>query len=160
VTASAIVRNKLTFVCETKKSFLQEAQAQLRLHWEEIAKNKELLWLNPNVSLYEKLADLGSVAVILAKDGDKIVGYFVWFLAKHPHYQHVLTAEEDVHFLLPEYRLGLNGYFLIKEAVAHAKKLGAKFIRVREKLGHERPAIMKRLGFTPTDITYTMAVLD
>jgi len=53
---------------------------------------------------------------VTARDGDKLVGYFLWFLVSHPHYKHVVVAEEDLHFLPLEYRRGLTGYNLMKAA--------------------------------------------
>lgn len=155
---TAVEQGKLVFAVEPFAQCYVEAQELLKLHWEEIAKDKKLLFLNPDVDLYNKLSARTNIVVVTARTNAKLVGYFVWFLAKHPHYKHVLVAEEDIHFLLPEYRKGLNGYLLAREAVSLVKPLGVRYFRIREKIGHEHPALMKRLGFLATDVTYTLAL--
>jgi hypothetical protein len=101
-------------------------------------------------------ADLFGTRKTNKSDG-QLVGYFLWFLIRHPHYAHVSVAEEDLHFLLWEHRRGLAGYKFVKAACQAAFDHGAELLVLREKVGHEHTAIMKRLGFVPTDIVYTRA---
>ena len=150
----------LKFYREKFEHIYTEAAPLLEEHWKEIANHKELLYINPDAVTYQKAEELGKLLIITARDEGKLVGYFVWAMHNHPHYQHALVAEEDIHFLLPEYRKGLNGYFLIKNAVKLAKHFGAAMCTVREKWSHQHPALMKRLGFTPADIVYTMVLTD
>jgi GNAT superfamily N-acetyltransferase len=151
-----IAVGKIHFAVEQFKAVIDEARPLLRRHWEEIAKNKELLKLNPDMEMYDRIGE--NLLLITARNDGALVGYFVWFLIKHPHYRHVSVAEEDLHFLLPEYRRGLTGYKLMKAACTAAFDCGANLLVSREKIGHEHPAIMKRLGFVPTDIVYTRGV--
>lgn len=148
-----IAAGKLLFAVEQFKDAIDEARPLLRRHWEEIAKNKALLKLDPDMETYDRIGE--NLLLITARRDGHLVGYFLWFLIKHPHYKHVSVAEEDLHFLLPEYRRGLAGYMLMKAACQAAFESGAKLLVAREKIGHEHPAIMKRLGFVPTDIVYT-----
>ncbi len=150
-----IAAGKICFAVERFADAFTEARPLLRLHWEEIARNKGLLTVNPDEGLYAKAAD--SLLLVTARCDGALVGYFLWFLIRHPHYQHVSVAEEDLHFLLPEHRRGLTGYSLMKAACQAAFERGAQLLVCREKIGHEHPAIMKRLGFVPTDIVYTRA---
>jgi hypothetical protein len=72
----------------------------------------------------------------------------------------VLVAEEDLHFLLPEYRRGWTGYDFLKAACNAALDAGARLLVMREKIGHEHPALLKRLRFHPTDVVYTFAAKE
>lgn len=154
----AILRGNLSFARETWKGFRAEAAPLFELHWREIARSKSLLRLDPYDHLYALLEQYERLAVITARHEGRLVGYFVWFLGKHLHYQEVLMADEDIHFLLPQFRRGLNGYNLIKYAIEMVKPLGIRYFQVREKQGHEHPAIMRRLGLKPTDVTYSLAL--
>lgn len=129
-------------------------------HYTEIAKNKNVLHLNPDLELYRTLEMKERLLIVTARHDSKLVGYFVWFIARHPHYRHVGTAEEDVHFLLKRYRGRGIGTQLIQTACDIAVERGCKYLRVREKIGHEHPNMMKSLGFVPMDITYTKAIGD
>jgi hypothetical protein len=150
-----IAAGKICFAVEQFKAAYEEAAPLLNAHWDEIAKNKALLRLNPDVTLYERMGQ--NLLLITARLDGQLIGYFLWFLIRHPHYSHVSVAEEDLHFLLREHRRGLAGYKFVKAACAAAFDHGAELLVLREKVGHEHAAIMKRLGFVPTDIVYTRA---
>lgn len=147
----------LTFAVEPFRQVYDEATTLIVAHWQEIAKNKHLLRLNPDENVYEELDRQNKLLLVTARDGDKLVGYFLWFLVNHTHYKHVLTAEEDLHFLLPNYRGRGLGFQLMQAACDAARERGAELLIVREKIGHEHPTLWKRLGFVPTDVIYTFA---
>ena len=148
-----IAAAKIVFAVENFAEVYAEAGPLLEKHWNEIAKNKSLLQLNPDKDAYTRASD--KLLLLTARADRTLIGYFLWVLIWHPHYKNVLVAEEDLHFLLPEYRRGLTGYKLIKEACLAAISRGAELLVTREKIGHEHASIMKRLGFAPTDIVYT-----
>jgi hypothetical protein len=142
------------FAAEDLEAAYVEAEQLIKDHWDEIAKNKELLYLNPDLEIYKKVPHL----LLTARYLGNLVGYFLWIFHRLPHYQHVLAAEEDLHYLTPEHRKGMAGYLFMKYACSQAQGHGANLLVMREKIGHEHPAVMKRLGFLPTDIIYTKAV--
>jgi hypothetical protein len=109
-----IAAGKICFAVEQFKAAYEEALPLLKAHWDEIAKNKALLRLNPDVTLYERMGQ--NLLLITARFDGQLVGYFLWFLIRHPHYAHVSVAEEDLHFLLREHRRGLAGYKFVKAA--------------------------------------------
>jgi hypothetical protein len=143
-----------------------EAEPLTRGHWEEIAKDKGLLTLNPDLDKYRSLDAGGHLLVLTARADGELIGYFVWIVIAHPHYKHVLVAEEDLHFLSPEYRSGGSrgegcgyGYKLLEAARDAAIVRGARLLTIREKVGHEHPTLMEGLGFVPADVVYTYAVM-
>jgi GNAT superfamily N-acetyltransferase len=148
----------LAFAVEPFREVYDEATPLLVEHWNEIAKNKHLMRLNPDEDIYAELADQKKLLLVTARDGEKngkLVGYFLWFLVAHTHYKHVRVAEEDLHFLLPDYRRGMTGYQFLKAACLAALEHGAELLVMREKIGHEHAAILQRLGFVATDVIYT-----
>jgi hypothetical protein len=146
------------FAVESFSHAYAEAGPLMEAHWQEIAKNKDLLKLNPDVACYQAIEQNNKMLLVTARCETRLVGYFLWLLVTHAHYKHVLVAEEDLHFMLPEFRRGLTGYSFIKAACKAATDAGAKLLIMREKIGHEHQALMKRLKFKPTDIVYTYAV--
>lgn len=153
---SAVCREDVKFAVECFRDVYEEAKPLMHLHWQEIARNKALMTLNPDLEKYERA--LPSLLLVTARAETRLVGYFLWILILHSHYKHVPVAEEDLHYLLPEYRRGLTGYLFVKAACREAFGHGAQLLVMREKIGHEHPAMMKRLGFVPTDVVYTRAV--
>lgn len=153
-----IIKASLAFAVEPFFAVYAEAAPLMELHWEEIAKSKHLLKINPDLDKY-KIANIeGMLITVSARFEGKLVGYLVWLLVPHPHYKHVTIAEDDLHFLLPEYRQGLAGYKFLKAAIGFAQEAGAKIVVMREKIGHQHPALMERLGFKPTDVIYTQVM--
>jgi GNAT superfamily N-acetyltransferase len=158
VTQTAIRQTDLVFAVEPFRQAYAEAGDLLRLHWTEIAKNKQLLVLSPDEEFYDLADRRKTILIVTARHEGRLVGYFLWYmLPRHPHYREVAVAEAGIHFLLPEHRRGLNGYKLIKAACGFARAAGAHFLTIRYKLDHDHPELMTRLGFSRTDVTYTMA---
>jgi hypothetical protein len=144
---------KLTYQVESFTRFYPDATALLKLHWLEVAKDKEVMKLDPDESFYERLKD-DEFLIVTARDGQKLCGYFVWFLHHHPHYKHLLTAQSDVYYLLEEYRGGGRGYDLFYQAMNLAKEAGAGYCFISTKVGHDHPDLMDRLGLKPRDLIY------
>src|SRR5271156_2488408 len=91
------------FAVEPFKPAFDEAKALMELHYDEIAKNKQLLKLNPDVATYNKADQENKLLLLTARSEGVLVGYFLWIMIKHAHYQDVVVAEEDLHFLAPKY---------------------------------------------------------
>lgn len=66
-----------------------------------------------------------SVIVLAMFDEETIVGYVSTFVLQHGHIAD-LVAIIDAIYLLPEYRRGRNGLFLLEAAERCAKEMGAK----------------------------------
>lgn len=158
MTTLAVIPADLVFAVEPFDTAYRDAGQLLGLHWIEVAKNKQLLTVNPDEDLYRRGDERKVVLTVTARHQGQLVGYYVWFLFAHPHYRHVKVAETDLFFLAPEHRTGLNGYRFIKAACRFAQEAGARLLTVRFKVDKDHPELMKRLGFAPTDITYTKAV--
>lgn len=135
-----------------------EAKELLALHWDEIAPYKELLTINPDLSMYETLERADKLCVITARQMSKLVGYIVMMLHAHHHYSHVITATEDIHFLHPDYRKGSVGLRLIAAAEAEMVRRGARLMALRTKVSHDHGLLFQRLGFVAQDVVYTKQI--
>jgi len=146
--------NRLIFAKESVQRWLADGKELFRLHREEVGKDKELMALNVDEGYYLRSEQFGRLIVVTARHRGNLVGYVVWTIAHHPHYKDVFCAQDDAHYLHPHYRRGMAGYFLLKAAIRALPPLGVQYCYVREKIGHEHPALMKRLGLKPLDVTY------
>lgn len=147
--------NGLTFQVEPMRRFLNDGKELFALHRQEVGKDLDLMVLNIDEGYYTRGAEFGRLVVVGARHNGILVGYFLWSIAHHPHYKDVFCAQDDVHYLHPKHRRGLAGYFLLKAAIRALPRFGVQYCYVREKIGHEHPALMKRLGLQPLDITYS-----
>ena len=145
----------LTFQTEDFAPFYEEAKPLIRMHWEEVAPHKDLCWLNPNLVFYYQAADKGILHIVTARDGKKLVGYVWMMLHPHVHYQHAALAREDIHFLHPDYRKGMNGINLFKATERIMKAKGAKIMVLGCKVEHDHGVLFERMGYSALDVTYS-----
>lgn len=154
MTAPAIRSAELDVQTEPWDKFFNSGQGLFALHREEVTQDKDLMVLAPDVDYYTRAEKAGRLLIVTARHAGVLVGYVLWHLHPHPHYKNVLTAQDDVHYLHPAYRRGMTGYLLLKKAIAILPTFGVQYWYVREKIGHEHPAMMRRLGLKPLDVTY------
>ena len=79
--------SKITYQVEKLADCLEEMKPFLQLHWEEVALYKDAIKLNPDYDRYFDLEKRGVLRVAIARDGDKMVGYFLTLTQEHLHYQ-------------------------------------------------------------------------
>lgn len=143
---------KLVFAVEPITADLfNELPGLLDLHWQEVAEDKKIMRLEPDLDYYLSNKD---ILLVTARVEGRIVGYCVFWLHTHPHYKSVLVAQSDIYYLSPEYRSGLNGFDLLEKGLQFAKAAGARYAFVGTKVGHDHPEIMQHLGLKPRDLIY------
>lgn len=104
----------------------------LQAHWEEVAKNKHLMRLNPAWDTYRDLERAGALFVLGAWADTTLVGYSATFLNRHIHYSDLIYAQNDVLFVVPEHR-GCGGRLMVATE-REAKERGAQIM-----LWHAKP---------------------
>ena len=132
-----------------------ECQSLIELHWEEIALNKDKIKLNPDWEAYYSLEDQGKLKIFTARDGNKLVGYFVVLLGNNIHYKDHLFASNDVIYLHKDYRKGFAGIRLIKFAEACLKEDGVSVLIINTKVHQPFDKILDRIGFNLTERAYS-----
>lgn len=147
--------DRIIFCIEPFSECYPEAQELLRLHWDEIAPYRDLFTLNPNVELYEAAEKAGGIVIITARQSGALIGYIVMMLHKHMHYQHVLVATDDIHFIHPDHRKGRVGLHLIAAAEREMKRRGAGMMTLRTKVDHNHGLLFEHLGYDAQDVVYT-----
>jgi GNAT superfamily N-acetyltransferase len=130
---------------------IEDIKPLLDLHYAELTMHKEHIKLDPDWKRYELLAKSGNLVVITARDADKLVGYSVFFITNHMHYQQNKMANNDVLFLHPDYRKGTTGIKLIKESEAILKKMGIIKILWHIKFAKDFRNILYRMGYVDED---------
>lgn len=126
-----------------------------REHYDELAKNKTVMVLAPDVEQYRRIEQAGMLFAVIAYDGDQIVGYSVNVLATNLHYSTLLMAQNDVLFVGRAHRAGRLGMRLIEMTKALAAKRGARMMLWHAKEGTPLAGILPRLGCKVQDIIYS-----
>ena len=142
----------------TVDEMLAEAQTLFDEHYEEIARNKQVMVLKPDEPTYRKAEEMGTIFILSARQNDVLIGYSVNFVSNHLHYADLKLAQNDLLFISKEHRGGRVGLRLIKDTENHAKSLGCKLM-----LWHCKPStplneILPRLKYGVQDIIYSKEI--
>ena len=136
---------------ETFDQVIDEIKPLLEDHWEEIALNKEVIKLNPNYEMYEKLCNSGVMKIITARNDGKLIGYCICIIAYNLHYKDSLTATNDIFFISKDYRKGSTGVKLFIKNEEILKSYGVQRLIMNTKVHQDVGAIFERLGYKQTE---------
>ena len=136
---------------ETYSQVIDEIKPLLEDHWEEIALNKEVIKLNPNYEMYEKLCNSGVMRIVTARNDGKLIGYCICIIAYNLHYKDSLTATNDIFFISKDYRKGSTGVKLFIKNEEILKSYGVQRLIMNTKVHQDVGAIFERLGYKQTE---------
>ena len=104
----------------TVDEMLAEANVLFEEHYEEIARNKQIMKLKPDEETYRKMESAQQIFILSARQDDVLIGYSVNFVTNHLHYADLRIAQNDLLFISKEHRGGRIGLKLIRETENHA----------------------------------------
>src|ERR1700721_1082372 len=81
-------------------------------YWREAKGKVDIDW-----AYYFAVQARGTLAIATAREGDKLVGYFVFEIGTLPHYKGCSQVRDDTFYLAPEHRGGTPGFRFICFAV-------------------------------------------
>lgn len=142
----------MRFQQEILYMILGEIDSLLKMHYDELTLNKEHVILDPDWERYADLEKQGKLIIYTARDGDKLVGYSVFFMNQHIHYKNNLFAMNDVLFLHPDYRKNSCGPKLIMFCDQELSKLGKVKITWHVKFTRDFRPILHRLGYVDEEV--------
>ena len=130
----------------------------LKMHYDEIAKNKSIMVLDPDRAKYQAIERAGKLLGLAAFCDDKIVGYSLNVIDTHIHYAELVCCVNDVLFVDPVYRNSRCGIMLIKQTESVAKNRGAKLMLWHAKSETALDLLMPKLGYGVQDIIYSKVI--
>jgi L-amino acid N-acyltransferase YncA len=148
----------VTFVVEDWLEVKDEMSALWPAHWKEVALDHDAIPLDPDLELYDHLAESGMLHVLVARDEGRIIGYHLSIVKPHLHYRTSLHAQTDVYYIDPAYRKGMTGVRLFKEAERTLVARGVKKMITGTKMSLDMGKIFERLGWRETERTYTKCI--
>jgi GNAT superfamily N-acetyltransferase len=141
--------------CDTITDKIAMCEALQEEHWDEIARNKHLMVLSPDVSQYRRLEQGGRLFAIVAYAGAEIIGYSVNIISTNLHYSDLVMANNDLLFVGKAHRAGRVGMRLIQETENAAAKRGARMVMWHAKENTPLADILPRIGCTVQDIIFS-----
>ena len=149
----------ITFQKEPFLQFIEDGKEIFAKHNKEVVPSSDQIPLNVNYKAYFKKEETNNLEVYTVRDDGKLIGYTLWMLHYHIHYQTSLTANSTLIYVVPEYRKGLLGYKLIKWSIQKLKKRGVQRIMMGVKPDHDFGKLLERLGAKQFEKIYSI-VLD
>jgi GNAT superfamily N-acetyltransferase len=127
---------EFSFQRERVQDTIDEAYPLLERHWDEIAWTKELSGVDIDRAFYKRLEDQGGIVCVTARQAGALIGYAVYFLRFHPHYQGVKWAVSDIYWIAPEHRGRLLGMRLFNIAETELREAGVQVMHTTGKTAH------------------------
>lgn len=144
----------ITYQVEMFTSIIEELKTIIGQHRKEISVfSEDVAPLDPDWGFYRVMESNGRLLTYTARDNKRLVGYYIAFISRHPHYR-VVVSDTDIFYLLPEYRGNLTGYKLIVGAETELEKRGVEIIIFSAKMNKPLEKLAERLGHKPLDIKY------
>ena len=143
----------ITYQEEKFGDFLEEMRPILEDHYDELSVSKQFP-LNPRYDQYLVLQEQGYLCCITARDEGKLVGYILYLMVRHLHYNDCLTAQDDVYFVQKEYRKGRVGLRLFQNGEKYLKKLGVNRIILTCKLHLDHSRLFEFMGYRNIEKVY------
>jgi GNAT superfamily N-acetyltransferase len=127
-------------------------------HWDEVALNKQVMALKPDMQRYHSMNEQGMLLVIGAWNDGALVGYSVNFVMQHLHYADLRICSNDLLFVSKDLRKGRVGLRLIRATEAAAKEADAKLMLWHGKPNTTLVEIMPALGYGVQDVIFSKEV--
>jgi GNAT superfamily N-acetyltransferase len=150
----------ITYQQEFLDTCEKDCQELIRLHWEEIALNKEFIKLNPDWDAYHTLENSDKLKIFTARVKEELVGYFVVITGSNLHYKDHVFAVNDILYLSKEHRKGRTGLKLIKFAEKCLKKDGVSILSINTKVHKPFDSLMEYMGFNLIERVYSKYIGD
>lgn len=130
-----------------------ELKPLLPLHYQMLALNKDKVPLAPDYPLYLAAEAEGKLSVITLREGGKLIGYWIAFVCREPHYN-VLCSKMDIFFVHPDYQSGGAAIILMRAVEREMRRRGVARWWAGEKLHRPVGRLFKAFGFAPVETTW------
>lgn len=140
---------------------LEEMKPMFKKHWGEVGFGvmcEQPVKLDMCWEAYSKLTAEQILYVFTARKDKKLIGYCVFLVFPHLHSKEKTVAENDLLFLLKEYRVGFTGFKFIKFVVNELKKV-TDAIFFSTGVHNSFLPILNRLGFKSVEYRAMLEVV-
>lgn len=143
----------LTYQRETVGEVIEDIQALIVPHYDEVARYQDKVDLDPIYTKYYDLEEKGFLCIITARDKfQNLVGYTIYMMQEHMHYSNHVVANNDLSYMKPEYRHKGLASEMYTKAEEVLKQLGCHQILIGMKTNSTFKGTMEGLGFEPFEL--------
>jgi len=129
-------------------------------HWLEVARDHDLIPLDPDVDEYARLDATGELQILTCRKDGRVIGYHFTLVRPHLHYKSTLHGFVDIYFVAKDHRKGRIGVELFIEAEKALAKRGVVKVFTATKTHLDMSRLFERLGWRPTEMVFTKILKD
>jgi GNAT superfamily N-acetyltransferase len=133
-------------------ALFDEVKPLLYEQWREIANYQDEIPLDVDYDFYRRMESQKKLVWLNARLDGELVGYSVFILIRHPHYQSTVFAMNDVIFVREAHRKSWIGLGLIRQSERTLKALGARKISWHVKTTNDLSRILTLMGYATDEI--------
>jgi hypothetical protein len=149
----------ITYQLEKFVDVYPEVLGLLALHWEEVALNKDIIKLEPDVEMYKQHERDGALHLLTVRENGVIIGYHCSIVKPHLHYASSLTAFVDVYFVDPKKRdMPRVAMRMFKEAEKTLAQRGVQRISASTKIHLDKSSLLVHLGFSEAERVFIKVI--
>lgn len=135
-------------------SFAREALPLNRDHHNEVSAFQDIR-LEPDYAQYEAFGKSGMLRIFTVREEGALMGYSIFFVRSAPHYKGSIQAAQDILYLDPKLRAGLNGYKFIAWVDDQLRAEGVQVVYQSTTChGKDFGKVLMRLGYEPLENLY------
>lgn len=132
---------------------VDEIKPLLIKHWEEIALYRDRVPLDVNYRIYKAHDDINALRIYTVRVDKVLIGYAIYVLRSHPHYQSNRWAVNDIYWIDPAHRnagIGIGLFRFVENSLrselkpdeilimhTNSKTMHPQAHRVLEFMGHD-----------------------
>jgi len=145
----------MIFALESLANVKEDIKPLIEKHWELVALNQGVIKLNPDWEKYAQMDQSGLLRIFTARKNNELVGYCVLVVSQSLHYKDHIFANNDVVFVLPDYREGMTGYKLIKYAEDYCRENNVSLLNINTKVHLPFDSLMLGMDFELIERIYS-----
>ena len=145
----------IEFKKEKYHDLIEELKPYLHDHYKEVAMYQDKIPLDPNYEAYGLAQDNGVLHMFTMRDEGELIGYNIFFVQSHPHYNSTYWAMNDIVYIAPDQRHNLASLEFFQYCEEQLKEFGADVITYHMKVMKTFQALMESLDMDHAEHMYT-----
>lgn len=150
----------VTYAVEDWFAVQAEMAPLWKLHYEEVALNRDVIKLDPDFDMYDAMARNGQLHIVVARKAGAVVGYHFTIVRPHLHYRNSLSGMTDIYYIAPAYRTGRTPLRLFEFVEKTLKARGVQKLFTGTKLSLDAGPLFEKMGWKESERLFIKVIGD
>lgn len=150
----------ITYSSESFIAVQPELEQLIPGHWEEVARDRDIIKLDPDWESYHQSERAGQLHMTVCRSDGRMIGYVIGFVRPHLHYRESLSFICDIFYVLPSHRSASVALNLFKENEKFLKQRGVQKVFLGCKIAKDLTPVFTRLGYRKIEYVFAKVIDD